>query len=154
MQIGKNQDCRSEPNSAEASRLTPSRHHARILVWFALIAALASAVGLGQPPPSPSMGHGYPALNSPLNQPPDANQRMLMHEQQAQKRNFEAANTQRKKIIADESALLLKLATDLKTEMDKTDNDTLSLVVVRKAELIEKLAQDVKEKMRLTVGPN
>ena len=100
------------------------------------------------------MGQGYPALNSPSNQPPDANQRMMMHEQQAKKQNFEAANAERRKIIADESALLLKLATDLKTEVDKTSKDTLSLSVIRKADVIEKLARDVKEKMKLTVGAN
>jgi len=100
------------------------------------------------------MGQGYPPLNSPSNQPPDANRIMLMHQQQTQKQNFEAVNAERKKIIADESALLLKLATDLKTEVDKTDKDTLSLTVIRKADVIEKLARDMKEKMKLTVGTN
>ena len=77
-----------------------------------------------------------------------------MREQQAKKQNFEAVNAERTKIIADESALLLKLATDLKTEVDKTNEDTLSLNVIRKAEMVEKLAHDVKEKMKLTVGKN
>jgi hypothetical protein len=79
---------------------------------------------------------------------------MLMHQQQGKKQSSDAANAERKKLIADESALLLKLATDLKTEVDKTDKDTLSLSVIRKADVIEKLARDVKEKMKLTVGAN
>lgn len=153
MQIGKNQDCPIKREGVEAIRPTANRH-GRILACIALAAALASAVGPGQQPRSPGMGQGYPPLNSPSNQPPDANRIMLMHQQQTQKQNFEAVNAERKKIIADESALLLKLATDLKTEVDKTDKDTLSLTVIRKADVIEKLARDMKEKMKLTVGTN
>lgn len=69
-------------------------------------------------------------------------------------RNPDAANTDRKKQIADEGANLLKLATDLKAEVDKTSKDTLSLNVIRKADQIEKLAHDVKEQMKVTVVPN
>jgi len=87
-----------------------------------------------------------------FNQPPDANAIMKMHENQAAKQNFEAANIERKKQIAEDSAKLLKLATELKTEVDKTTKDTLSLTVIRKADEIEKLAHGVKEKMKLTVG--
>jgi len=85
---------------------------------------------------------------------PDANQQMILHEQQAKKRNFEAVNAERRKVFADESALLLKLATDLKAEVDKTNKDTLSLNVIRRADLVEKLAHDMKEKMKLSVAAN
>jgi hypothetical protein len=44
---------------------------------------------------------------------------------------------------------LLKLATDLKAEVDKTTTDTLSLEVIRKADAIERFAHDVKEKKKL-----
>jgi hypothetical protein len=67
---------------------------------------------------------------------------------------FDALNADRKKQIAEESAALLKLATELKTDVDKTTKDTLSLAVIRKADEIEKLAHSVKEKMRLTAGTN
>ena len=36
--------------------------------------------------------------------------------------------------------------------MDKTNKDTLSLGVIRKADEIERLAHNVKEKMKLSVG--
>lgn len=72
----------------------------------------------------------------------------------AQNSNFDAANAARRKEIAADSALLLKLATELKVEVDKTDKDTLSLKVIRKAAEIEKLAHDVKEKMKLSVSAN
>ncbi len=65
-----------------------------------------------------------------------------------------AANTDRKKRIADESASLLKLATDLKAEVDKTTKDTLSLNVIRKADEIEKLAHNVKEQTKVSDGSN
>ncbi len=85
---------------------------------------------------------------------PDANAPMTMREQQQKQQNFEAANAERQRQIADDSAKLLKLATDLKAEVDKTNEDTLSLNVIRKAEEIERLAHGVKEKMKLSVGSN
>jgi hypothetical protein len=70
------------------------------------------------------------------------------------KQDFEKANIERRKQLADDSARLVKLATDLKTEVDKTTKDTLSLSVIRKADEIEKLAHSVKEKMKLTAATN
>jgi hypothetical protein len=79
---------------------------------------------------------------------------MKMHEENSRQQSYEAANGARKKQIADESAKLLKLATELKSEVDKTTKDTLSISVIRKAEAIEKLAHDVKEKMKQSVAAN
>ena len=108
-----------------------------------------SQTPLSNPPPRP-IGVLLPEANRPL----DANQVMEMREQQAKAQNYAAANAERKKQIADDSALLLKLAADLKAEVDKTSKDTLSLAVIRKADEIERLARAVKEKMKLTVGAN
>ena len=52
--------------------------------------------------------------------------------------------SKRQKQLAEDSARLLKMAADLKAAVDKTDKDTLSLDVVRKAGAIEKLAHDIK----------
>jgi hypothetical protein len=68
--------------------------------------------------------------------------------------NHEIASAERKRQIADESANLLKLANDLKAEVDKTTKDTLSLNVIRKADQIEKLAHNVKEQMSPAAGQN
>ncbi len=68
--------------------------------------------------------------------------------------DHEVGTTDRRKQIADESAILLKLATDLKAEVDKTTKDTLSLNVIRKADQIEKLAHNVKEQMAPAAGQN
>jgi hypothetical protein len=46
--------------------------------------------------------------------------------------------------VASECANLLKMATDLKLEIDKTNKDTLSINVVRKAGQIEELAHKVR----------
>ena len=105
------------------------------------------------PAVSDGMGQNtYPHLPPELNRIPDSNQAAQINEQQQKKEDFEAANAARKKQIASESAKLLKLATELKAEVDKTDKDTLSIGVIRKADEIEKLAHSVKEKMQLTVG--
>jgi hypothetical protein len=46
---------------------------------------------------------------------------------------------------------LLKLSVELKQYVDKTDENVLSLDVIKKADEIEKLAHSVKDKMK---GPN
>ena len=51
---------------------------------------------------------------------------------------------QQKKEASSEAAELLKMATALKTEVDKTTKDTLSVAVVRKAGEIEQLAHKVR----------
>jgi len=96
----------------------------------------------------------YPKIPPEAVRMPDAVQQHDINQQEKEKQNFEAANAERKKEIADDSSKLLKLATDLKTEVDKTNKDTLSLNVIRKADAIEKLAHDVKEKMKLSIGAN
>lgn len=129
-----------------------------IVRWFScacilLLAPLtANAQGNSQtpltnPPPRPT-GILLPAAN----RPPDANDQMEMRDQQSKTQNYAAANAERKKQIADDTAKLLKLVADLKAEVDKTSKDTLSLNIIRKADEIEHLAHNVKEKMKLTVG--
>jgi len=54
---------------------------------------------------------------------------------------------ERQRQLAADKAKLLKLATELKEEMEKGGTDTLSLGVIRKATQIEKLAHSVKQQM-------
>jgi hypothetical protein len=93
-----------------------------------------------------------PYLLPEANRLPDANAQMKMRDNQAKQQNFDAANAERKKQLSDDSAKLLTLAMALKAEVDKTNKDMLSLNVIRKADEIEKLAHNVKEKMKVTVG--
>jgi len=57
-------------------------------------------------------------------------------------------NSDRQRQLVDDTQRLLSLANELKTEVDKSDKNTLSLEVIRKADEIEKLAHNVKEKMK------
>jgi len=54
----------------------------------------------------------------------------------------------RQKQLVSDTQKLLALATQLKTDVDKSNKDMLSLDVVRKADEIEKLAHSVKERMK------
>ena len=55
---------------------------------------------------------------------------------------------ERHKRVAADAAKLVELANDLKAKVDQAPNDQLSLDVMRKAADIEKLAHDVKERMK------
>ncbi len=66
-----------------------------------------------------------------------------MEQEQAKLRNQD----RQKKLVAD-TERLVALANELKSQVDKSNKDTLSLDVVRKADEIEKLARSVKEKMK------
>jgi hypothetical protein len=61
------------------------------------------------------------------------------------------ANEDRQKLIKNDTDKLVKLAAELKEYVDKSNENVLSMDVVKKAEEIEKLAHSVKEKMK---GPN
>jgi hypothetical protein len=113
---------------------------------FAVVAMLAVAQQ------APNRNPDKPYINPAANPVPDKNDQMAMQQQHVKAASYEAANTERRKQITDDAARLLQLATELKKEVDKTDKDTLSVNVIRKAEMIEKLAKGVKQKMKLTAG--
>jgi hypothetical protein len=72
--------------------------------------------------------------------------------QQRQSREIaKKANLERQAALKTDADKLLKLATELKTSVDKSSENVLSLEVMKKAEEIEKLAHSVKDKMK---GPN
>jgi hypothetical protein len=70
-----------------------------------------------------------------------------------QDRMLKEANKKRQQEIKDDTDKLFQLATDLKAAVDKSNENMLSLDVVRKADEVEKLAKRVKEKMKEAVGP-
>jgi hypothetical protein len=61
--------------------------------------------------------------------------------------------TPQQKQLADDTAKLLTLANELKAELDKSNKDTLSLSVIKKAEQVEKLAHKVRDEMKAS-GPS
>ena len=148
MQFGKHQDRPSLASGVSAPRQPWRLSGWKMLVCLAALAALSRAAQNSLP------NTNKPTLPAFLTNPPDKNAQMEMNERQQEQRkqNFEAANVERKRQIAEDSANLLKLAVELKAEVDKTNKDVLSITVIRKADAIEKLARQVKEKMKLTVG--
>ena len=88
------------------------------------------------------------------NRPPDANDQMAMREQKIRKQNFDVANAERLRQMARDTHMLETMAIALKAEIDNTKSTRLSETAIRKADTIEKLAHIVKEKMKLTIGPN
>jgi hypothetical protein len=85
-----------------------------------------------------------PGVNNPNNSTLDQNPAMHhMAERMAMERNID-----RQKQIVNDTARLLQLAQQLNADVSKSDKDSLSVAVVKKAEEIEKLAKSIKQKMR------
>jgi hypothetical protein len=130
----------------------------RGLVCLAVVTSLSFAAGFPQsqvgnglpyPPPSP----GVVPMNRTANPTADANRLMEdSMKQQNDLKRFELMNVQRQKEMTSETAILIQLANQLKTETDKGTPDTDSMIEIRKAELIEKLAHSIQNKMRATVS--
>lgn len=74
-------------------------------------------------------------------------------QQEMHNRMMREANKKRQQDIRTDTDKLFQLATDLKAAVDKSNENTLSLEVIRKADDVEKLAKKVKEKMRDAIGP-
>jgi len=82
------------------------------------------------------------------NQGPNSSEREDESRIQLEKNLAKKANRDRQAQLQRDTDSLLKLATELKQYVDKSNENTLSVDVVRKAEEIEKLAHTVKEKMK------
>ena len=136
------------PMKSPAARRYLWQRFSSWLVASGSLLSLVVLIALSSPAQSPNK----PLLMPEANRLPDANEQMMMREQKEKKTNYETANVERQRQIAEDSAKLLELAKELKSEVDKTSKDTLSINVIRKAETIEKLAHGLKEKMKLTVG--
>ena len=63
-------------------------------------------------------------------------------------RQAKARDDDRQKQLVNDTNKLLQLATELKTEVDKTNKNVLSVDVIKKADEIEKLAKNVKDRMK------
>jgi hypothetical protein len=123
---------------------------------FAMVAVLLGGpanAGQGQAQPgysgqtNPSAGttgsqrSSTSALGNDSGEDADRTQRLELD--QAKARN----NERQKRLVAD-TERLVKLAGELQADVDKSTKDTLSVDVIRKADEIEKLAHNVKERMK------
>jgi len=115
------------------------RSEIRFLLALLLLATGMSSVASAQNIPQP----GLPPVSG---QPVDQDQQRAqtkMEREMAKK-----AAKERQAAIKRDTDKLLELATQLKDNVDKSSENTLSMDVVKKAEEIEKLAKSVKEKMK------
>lgn len=94
---------------------------------------------------STTMQHGSSQTTDPTAPipPPDSPLSGQMEHDQAKMRAMD-----RQKQIVSDTDKLLALAIELKADVDKSNKDTLSLAVLKKADEIEKLAHSVKEKTK------
>jgi len=121
-----------------------------LILTFGVAAMLATSACKGQQnapqvPTKPLVVPNRTMDNQELNE---------LAEKNVRKENFEAANVARKQAIEDETNKLLILARDLKAKTDNLGAGPLPPMLVREAAVIELLANDVKEKMKLTVNSN
>jgi nitric oxide reductase activation protein len=100
-----------------------------------------SAAQLQQPQVPTTQQPGPPGFGEPPN-PSDPMER------QRQEKMEKARNSDRQKQLEKDTDKLLALAKELKEEVGKSNADTLSVDVVKKAAEIEKLAKSVKDRMR------
>jgi hypothetical protein len=73
---------------------------------------------------------------------------MSPDEQQAERERVRARNKERQQKLKQDTDKLLQLATELKEYVDKTNENILSIEVIKKTNEIEKLAKSVREKMK------
>ena len=109
-------------------------------ILLLLLLCLLPARAQGQSPrPSPA--------TSDVNGPVDADEARARLARDMEKK----AAKDRVAALKNDTDKLLKLSVELKSYVDKSDENVLSVDVIKKAEEIEKLAKSVKDKMR---GPN
>lgn len=106
-----------------------------LLLSFTL--ALPTVSSTQQPQPLPIPRPTIPTGDDRPSIPPEV-----------QKEMEKRANAQRQAELRRDTERLLKLSTELKEYVDKTNENMLSLDVIKKADEIEKLAHSVKTKMR------
>jgi len=111
----------------------------RLFVWI-LFLCLFSLPGLAQRTPAPS------SRDIAAPSPEEDEVRARLTNEMAKK-----ATKERVAALRHDTDKLLRLSVELKESVDKSDENVLSLDVIKKAEEIEKLAKSVKEKMK---GPN
>ena len=117
----------------------------RWVLAMAMVGAMGSApIEAGQAGTwaAPGASQDRPFDPNHRQEPPDP-ARVRLQEEQAKK-----INEERQKRLEGDTAKLYELAGELKEQVAKSDKNTLSVDVVKKAEEIERLAKSVKDKMR------
>lgn len=142
------------------TRTKPAPDRISLFRTMGLVLSLALTVGLLNTGSAAQNTYGNPRptktsiIDPAANRIPDKNQQMEINEKRGKTLKFEAANAERKRQLDEDSERLLQLAVELNQETERSPERTLSQVAVRKAEEIERLAHNVQQKMKLTMGAN
>jgi hypothetical protein len=107
---------------------------------FALIIGFVLTIGLG---PAGAQNPRFPPMPQPDTSSHEEPGKSKLERDMAKK-----ASQERQAALKRDTDRLFKMATELKDYVDKTNENVLSVEVVKKAEEIEKLAHSVKEKMK------
>jgi hypothetical protein len=114
------------------------------IFWILLACSLFAISGHAQQAPRPA---APPQAKDPNSQSADVDETQERIVRDLAKK----ANVERHAGLKADTDKLLKLAVELKDSVDKSNENVLSLEVIKKAEEIEKLAHSVRDKMK---GPN
>ena len=110
-----------------------------------IILVIAMLLSISIPAELSSQQQPFPPITPQPGQPKDNSDTFPTR---MQKEMAKKANEQRQAELKRDTDKLLKLSTELKAYVDKSNENVLSLDVIRKAEEIEKLAHSVRTKMR------
>jgi hypothetical protein len=120
-------------------------------LFFAVGLILSFALGAGWAAKTPAAAASVAIAGA--EESPQFSPRQDPAQKEMQERMYKEANKKRQQDIRQDTDKLFELATELKASVDKTNENMLSLDVVRKAEQVEKLAKKVKENMKEAIGP-
>jgi len=111
----------------------------RICIFILTSAVLCGSCAAGQVAPAQTPDASVSGSRQQREDPWTAEQRKEIEKKQ---------NERRQQDIKKDTDKLLELATELKQYVDKSNENVLSMDVIKKAEQIEKLAHSVREKMK------
>lgn len=110
---------------------------------FAVLALLSLILSI--PCSSRQQGNGLPSDQLPSAAPTGP---MSPEQEHIEHDRAKRMNKERFESLKRDTDKLLELATELKQNVDRANENTLSLDVIRKADEIDKLAKQVREKMK------
>jgi hypothetical protein len=117
------------------------------LVFLVMLCSFVGAQAQKETPPQQSSGDSSNAqsqTSAPTDKkPPDTS----VQKQLEPSKPMTPAEARRAQLMAD-TQKLYQLTQELKAEVAKSNKDTLSIAVIKKAEEVERLAKSLKEKMR------
>ena len=121
------------------------RNDLRFLLVCLVLILLVGTPGVAQAPPAPRV----PNPDAPEFQPePQIHRERAPEMSDVEKKQAKERAHQRYVALKRDTDRLLELSNELKKYVDRSNENVLSLEVIRKAEEIEKLAKSVREKMK------